>query len=124
MTLYHIHLTMARNKEFPEGNPRRGYDIHAPLDAEGHLDQAAWEKSPSSATVTRFWDGERSELGYLVHHPKGGWIIDYEPDRDDDDETGFRFSNHVFKPGEYVSIRDHGEDELHTFVVASVEEAK
>jgi hypothetical protein len=43
MTLYHIHLVMARNKEFPEGNVHRGYDIHAPLDQEGHLDKTAWE---------------------------------------------------------------------------------
>ena len=67
MTLYHIHLVMARNKEFPDGNLHRGYDIHAPLDADGHLDKQAWEKSPSSSTVMRFWDGERSELGYLVN---------------------------------------------------------
>jgi hypothetical protein len=83
MTLYHIHLVMARNKEFPEGNVHRGYDIHAPLDADGHLDTAAWEKSPSSSTVMRFWDGERSELGYLVHHPKGGWAFDYDPADDE-----------------------------------------
>lgn len=120
MTLYHIHLTMARNKEFPEGNARRGYDIRAPLDADGHLDKAEWEKSPSSCTVVRFWDGERSELGFLVHDPKGGWSFDYDPADEGDDETGFRLSNHIFKTGEYISVRDHGEDELHTFVISSV----
>jgi len=123
MTLYHIHLVMARNKEFPEGNVRRGYDILAPLDAEGHLDKAAWKKSPSSCTVVRFWDGERSELGYLVHHPKGGWLFDYDPAGDGDDEVGFRLSSHIFKPGEYISIRDHGADELHTFVISTVTKA-
>lgn len=123
MTLYHIHLVMARNKEFPEGNVHRGYDIHAPLDADGHLDRDAWEKSPSSCTVMRFWDGERSELGYLVHHQNGGWFFDYDPEDDDDDETGYRLSNHIFKAGEYISVRDHGADELHTFVIESVTKA-
>ncbi|MGJ8572431.1 MAG: hypothetical protein ACSHXI_17210 [Hoeflea sp.] len=123
MTLYHIHLVMARNKEFPEGNLHRGYDIHAPLDADGHLDKGAWEKAPASSTVMRFWDGERSELGYLVHQPKGGWAFDYDPADDDDDETGYRLSNHIFKSGEYISIRDHGADEMHTFVIDSVTKA-
>ena len=123
MSLYHIHLVMARNKEFPEGNVRRGYDIHAPLDADGHLDKAAWEKQPSACTVVRFWDGERSELGYLVHDPKGGWLFDYDPAEEGDEEVGFRLSSHIFKPGEYISIRDHGADELHTFVIATVTKA-
>ena len=40
----------------------------------------------------------------------------------DDDEAGYRFGNHIFRPGEYVSIR--GEDgEMHTFQVVSVEPA-
>lgn len=123
MSLFHIHLVMARNKAFPEGNLHRGYDILAPLDGEGRLDRQAWEKAPSSATVMRFWDGERSALGHLVWHEKSGWAFDYDPADDDDDETGYRLANHVFKPGEYVSIRDHGEDELHTFVVQSVTKA-
>ncbi|OCW58109.1 hypothetical protein [Hoeflea olei] len=120
MTLYHIHLVMARNKEFPEGNVHRGYDIHAPLDADGHLDEAAWEKAPAACTVVRFWDGARSELGYLVHDAKAGWVFDYDPADEDDDETGYRLSSHVFKTGEYISVRDHDAGELHTFVISSV----
>lgn len=119
MTLYHIRLEMARNKEFPEGNRNRGYDIVAPLDEDGRLDKDAWKKAKASATVTRFWDGERAALGQLVHQ-RSGWAFDYDPQRADDDESGFRFADHVFRPGEYVSVRDHGADELHTFVVSSV----
>lgn len=119
MTLNHIRLEMARNKEFPEGNVHRGYDITAPLDADGHLDAAAWKKAPSACTVTRFWDGERTALGNLVHH-RNGWAFDYDPATLADDESGFRLSNHIFKVGEYISIRDHGAEELHTFVIRSV----
>jgi hypothetical protein len=47
---------------------------------------------------------------------------DYDGAGDDDDEAGYRFGNHIFRPGEYVSIR--GEDgEMHTFQVISVEPA-
>jgi hypothetical protein len=38
----------------------------------------------------------------------------------DDDEAGHRFAAHAFKPGEYVSIRDH-HNVIHTFKVVSVE---
>src|SRR6516165_3038631 len=41
---------------------------------------------------------------------------------EDDDEAGYRFGNHAFRNGEYVSIR--GEDgHMHTFQVVSVEPA-
>ena len=39
-----------------------------------------------------------------------------------DDEAGYRFGNHVFRNGEYVSIRDE-DGEMHTFQVVSVEPA-
>jgi hypothetical protein len=39
-----------------------------------------------------------------------------------EEEAGYRFGNHIFRPGECVSIR--GEDgEMHTFQVVSVEAA-
>ena len=41
---------------------------------------------------------------------------------EDDDEAGYRFGNHVFRNGEYVSIRDEDGD-MHTFQVVSVEPA-
>jgi hypothetical protein len=76
--------------------------------------------------VRRFWAGEDEEIGRLVHKPggtdHGQWIIDYDEAAEDDDEAGYRFGVHVFRPGEYVSIRDE-EGEMHTFRVVSVENA-
>ena len=40
----------------------------------------------------------------------------------DDDESGYRFGAHAFRPGEYVSVRND-DDETHTFQVISVEPA-
>src|SRR5262249_54088451 len=64
--------------------------------------------------------------GRLVHKPGGAeharWVFDYDETAEDDDEAGYRFGNHAFRNGEYVSIR--GEDgPMHTFQVASVEPA-
>jgi hypothetical protein len=49
-------------------------------------------------------------------------VFDYDETADYDDEAGYRFASHAFRPGEYVSIRDEDGD-LHTFRVISVEPA-
>jgi hypothetical protein len=92
----------------------------------GHIDVDLWRKHREHCGLRRFWEGQDDEIGHLVHKPGGGeharWVFDYDGSSDDDDEAGYRFGHHVFRPGEYVSIR--GEDgELHTFQVISVEPA-
>jgi len=60
---------------------------------------------------------------YNPHGPEiGRWFFDYDANATEDDERGYRFGTHIFRPGEYVSIR--GEDgAMHTFQVVSVEAA-
>ena len=52
----------------------------------------------------------------------GRWVFDYDETAEEDDEAGYRFGAHAFRPGEYVSIRDEDGD-MHTFRVVSVEAA-
>jgi hypothetical protein len=78
----------------------------------------------TTAEFADFWAGEDDEIGRLVHKPGGAeharWVFDYNPDEDDDDEAGYKFSSHVFLPGEYVSIS--GQDgKLHTFRVVAAD---
>jgi hypothetical protein len=124
--LKRIRLNLARSKEFPLGSDRPGYEFIAPLDAHGHIDPDLWRKHRDHCGVRRFWAGEDDQHGRLVHKPGGTeharWIFDYDESGDEDDEAGYRFADHVFRPGEYVSIRDE-DGELHTFQVASVEPA-
>src|SRR5262245_12941568 len=119
-----IVLTLARSKEFPVGSARHGYEIVAPLDANGHLDVEAWKKHRDLCKVRRFWAGEPSETGRLVHRPGGAggstWIFDYDQGVGDDDEAGYRLGGHVFAPGEYVSVRDEDGD-MHTFHIVNVQ---
>ena len=124
--LKRIRLNLARSKEFPSGSDEHGYDLVAPLDADGHIDIELWRKYREHCGVRRFWDGEDDELGRLVHKPGGvehaRWVFDYDETAEDDDEAGYRFGNHPFRNGEYISIR--GEDgHMHTFQVVSVEPA-
>lgn len=121
--LRRIRLHLARSKEFPEGSARHGYEFLAPLDGEGRIDAEAWKDQRAACTVTRFWANEAPEHGRLVHRAGGvggsSWVFDYEEDASDDDETGYRFGDHAFVPGEYVSLRDEDGD-MHTFTVFSV----
>ncbi len=125
-TFKRIRLNLARSKEFPQGSDRHGYEFVAPLDANNHIDVALWRQHKPNCRVRRFWEGDDDEVGFLVHKPggpeHGRWVFDYNPDRADEDESGYRFGAHAFRPGEYVSIRDE-DGETHTFVVASVEPA-
>lgn len=120
-----IRLNLARSKEFPTGSTRHGYEFVAPLDVGGHIDPAQWHKHRENCRVLRFWNGEE-EQGQLVHKPGGAeharWVFDYGDSAETDEEAGYRFGSHVFRPGEYVTIRDEHR-EMHTFRVVSVDSA-
>ena len=121
----HIQLRLARSKEFPAGSSEHGYHLIAPLDKNGHIDTALWKNHREQCRVRRFWHGEDDLVGRLVHKPGGSeharWIFDYDENRADDDEAGYRFGSHAFVPGEYLTVRD--ENGEHTFQVVSVENA-
>lgn len=101
-----IRLELARTKEFPEGNPRCGYEFTAPLTADGHLDVTAYKDHKAGCLVHRFWEGEDSEHGELLHLGRDRWVFSYAPGPDDD-EPAFKFEKHSFVAGEYVSITEH-----------------
>ena len=125
-TFKRIRLNLARSKEFPQGSARHGYEFVAPLDAKSHIDVKLWQANRDHCGVRRFWEGEDDEAGFLLHTPGGPeharWVFDYDQTAVEDDESGYRFGAHAFRPGEYVSIRDE-EGAVHTFVVVSVEPA-
>jgi len=124
--LKRIRLNLARSKDFPAGSAKHGYEFVAPLDGDGRIDPELWRKYRANCGVRRFWGSDGEEVGHLVHKPGGAeharWVFDYDETAEDDDEAGYRFGNHVFRNGEYVSIRDE-DGELHTFQVVSVEPA-
>jgi hypothetical protein len=120
-SLKKIRLTLARTKEFPNGSARHGYEFVAPLDDAGRIDAEAWKKTRNYCRVRRFWGSEEEDIGHLVRRRGGSWGFHYDVAGDEDDEAGYRFGDHAFVPGEYVSIRDEDGD-LNTFVVSAVGE--
>jgi hypothetical protein len=121
-----IRLNLARSKEFPQGSERHGYEFVAPLDQNWHIDVEQWKRDRAHCRVRRFWEGEEDQVGTVVHKPggpeHGRWVFDYDQSAEDDDESGYRFGTHAFRPGEYVSVRDE-DGEMHTFQVVAVEAA-
>jgi hypothetical protein len=114
-----IHLELARVPGHPEGDRQIGYEFTAPLDGQGHIDAAQWRNERDHCRVRRFRPGEEDDIGHLVRKPGGSWAFHYDIHSDEeDDESGYRFADHVFKPGEYVSILE--EDELVTYRIAQV----
>jgi hypothetical protein len=124
-TFKRIRLHLARSKDFPSGSRDHGYEIVAPLDAMGHIDASLWRAHRDRCRVRRFWGSEDEQVGVLTHKPGGSeharWVFDYDQNRADDDEVGYRFGAHRFAAGEYLTLRDQDAD--HTFRIVSVENA-
>ncbi|ODR97637.1 hypothetical protein AUC69_11035 [Methyloceanibacter superfactus] len=121
MSLYKIRLELARDHDFPDGSSAHGYEFTAPLSDDGHIDHEAWKGLRDRCRVRRFWEGDDDEVGHLIRKPGGSWALHYDLLGDaDDDESGYRFGDHVFRQGEYVSIKEH-DDQMRTFKVVMVQ---
>jgi hypothetical protein len=114
-----IRLELARERGHPEGDRQTGYEIVAPLDVDGRLMPELWKVNRDKCRVRHFRGGAEDRIGKLRRHPGGSWYFDYDSDRRDDDETGYRLSDERFVPGEYVSIPDE-HHRMHTYRVVSV----
>ncbi len=118
--LRHVRLELARDHDFPNGSPERGYELVAPLDDDGHLVPEAWKTLRDRCRVKRFWAHEATEVGHIVRKPGGHWAFHYDIHGDPDhDETGFHLDTHRFVPGEYVSIKEQ-DGVMRTFRVRAV----
>ena len=119
-TLKRVRLELARDAEHPTGSRLHGYDFIAPIDEAGHIIVDDWKKVRERCRVKRFADGEPDEVGHIVRKPGGSWAFHYDiHGHNETDESGYRFAQHAFRPGEYVSIKEH-DGVLRTFKVMSV----
>ena len=121
MSLMKIRLELARDPDFPEGSADRGYEFVAPLGPDRRIAEDEWKKKRDRCRVRRFCSGQEDEVGHLIRKPGGAWAFHYDLLGDpDDDESGYRFGDHTFRRGEYVSIKEH-DDVVRTFTVVMVQ---
>ena len=104
-SLMTIRLELGRMIGAPQGDPRHAYEMVAPLDQKGHLDPVEWDAQQRRCAVRRFRPGEPERRGSL-RHDRRGWLIDYIPNRSDDDETFVHLDRHLIEKGLYVSITE------------------
>ena len=124
MTMKQIRLELARDPDFPNGSRRHGYLLTAPLDNMDRIIPEDWKANRDECRVMRFWGDEEHEVGHLIRKPGGAWAFHYDiHGPEDDEETGYRFGDERFRPGEYVSIREH-DGETRTFRVITAIDMK
>lgn len=121
MTWMRMRFELARSNEFPEGSNRHGYEIILPLDGEGKIDRAAYRKAPELCTVRRFWRDEDDRVGAVRHVGHDRWLFAFH-DGTFEDETVPHLAAHVFREGEYVTVRE-AEGAEHAFRIIIVEPA-
>lgn len=121
MSLYNIRMELARTKSHPDGSKACGYELLAPLDAEGRLDLDAFRKVKESCLVRRFWENEDDRHGRLEHTQGRVWKFAYDDAEDvrDEEEPLHRLDRHLFKVGEYVSVTEWDGEKL-PFIILSV----
>ena len=119
MTMKRITLRLARNPGYPEGDRQQGYVIIAPLDPGGHLMVDEWRAHRSACTVVRFHPDPAEHADGWLTHRGSHWFFRYDEDHEGPDEPVYRFGDHRFEIGEYVTI-SHADGEALTYQVADV----
>jgi glycosyltransferase involved in cell wall biosynthesis len=115
-----IRLELAREPGHPDGDSHTGYEFVAPLDDDGRLDPDAWSARAANCVVRGFAPDRNDRRGLLRYDHKAGWYFDYDPQKNWDDERGFRLDAEVFERGEYVSLADDDE-RTHTYRIVAIE---
>jgi hypothetical protein len=72
---YKVKLELASSREFADGNRDCGYDLLAPLDADGRLDIEAWQRRRHDNWVRRFRPAQEDGWGRLWHDRLGWFLV-------------------------------------------------
>ena len=110
MTWKTIRLELARTSEYPQGSAAHAYVLRLPLDADGVIDEEAYEAERDRAVVRRLWLGEPEQSGVLARKRRG-WAFSYAPG-DDDDENIFHLETHPIRLGEYLTLTESDGEQL------------
>jgi hypothetical protein len=121
MTWTRVRLELARSRDFPEGSHHHGYEFVLPLNASGRIDRKAYQKTPELCTVHRFWEGSGDLIGTIHHTSHDRWMFSFHAGEMDDEPIP-RFAEHLFREGEYLTVRETAGGE-HTFSIVLVEPA-
>jgi hypothetical protein len=98
-----IRLELAATEGFAHGSAGRAFLLRVPLDNQGHIDADALARSPTRASVSRFWASEPDEYG-KIEQADGSWIFRSHSRKNG--EAVFRLESPLFQLGGQVTIED------------------
>ncbi|MSP52506.1 MAG: hypothetical protein EXQ91_09000 [Alphaproteobacteria bacterium] len=113
---------MAQTQEHPDGSRDCGYEFIVPLKSDGYIDIDAFPAHKDECAARRFWVGFGERKGEFRCTRNRNWAFSYVPG-DEDDEHLFHIETHIFRVGEYVSIRE-SDGKTDPFKVVAVSDAK
>jgi hypothetical protein len=96
-----ISLRLASGPGLPEGDPFWGLELTAVLTPEAQIDAIAWELDPEPWPARRFWPDRDDWHGELIR-AADAWALRA---KQDDNEPLWLLEGKLFRPGEYVTIR-------------------
>lgn len=114
-----VRISLARERDHPEGSSAHGYAFVAPLDHDGRLDVRLWARRRDECWVTRFSLDEPAAFGLLTHRRGGAGGATWAFEFDGTVDAGYRLDLHRFRSGDYVTVAHGGEN--HTYRVDAVQ---
>ncbi len=108
-----VHLDRVRAPGHPRGSSGDRYTLLLPLGSDGRILEAQAHSHPGYCRVSRTSPGGGVLRGLMRPGSNRSWRLDF----DGAEETGFRFAEERFNPGQYVTVLRDGDP--HTYRVIS-----
>jgi hypothetical protein len=99
-----VHLDRVRETDHPHAAVGDRYTLLLPLGSDGRILEAEAHSHPDYCRVSRTDPDGGVLRGLLRPGPDLSWRLDFG----EDEETGFRFAEERFSPGQYVTVLRDG----------------
>ena len=110
----HVRAVLASGPGMPGGSIAQGLDMVVPLTPQGRMDEVALIAADAPLPARRFRPDREDWTGVLVA-TDGGFALQSENSRDD---PIWAMEAHVFRPGDYVTLRRPNGEEMVFRIVA------
>ena len=111
-----VHLDRVREPGQPHGSGGDRYTLLLPLGSDGRILEAEAHSHPDYCRVSRTDPAGAVLRGLMRPGPNLSWSLDFG----EAEETGYRFAEERFSPGQYVTVLRDGDP--HTYRVISRQE--
>src|ERR1700761_8564885 len=95
-----VHLDLAREPDYPPGSADDRYTLLLPLGPDGRILEAEARRHPDYCRVSRMDPAGGIARGLMRLGPGRNWRFDFG----EAEESGFRFDEERFTPGECVTV--------------------